>query len=217
MAIILDIETLADLRVPEEERGQGWQFGQCKHPKGEMDDTAKAWANTGLKPHLGLLWMIGVRHSEDEARKVHVFTAEDPLVSSKDAMEQLDEYLGWCANKWNASSLTPVVAHNAVFDCSWISKWALKYSMRNLYELIPHKKFAKPYEMFCTSEQFAGVDFRSRFSLRDTAKFLDLPEQKMEIGSVLDLYLNGKTEEAMDYCAQDVLTCEAIWKRLEWR
>ena len=180
-----------------------------------MDDTAREWSNQALKPHLGMLWMIGIRHHEDEPRKVHVFKAEDPLATSEDAMGRMDDYIAWAIRKWGGKH--PIVAHNAVFDVSWLSKWALKYGMRPLYGLLPHQKFAKPDTMYCTSEQFAGVDFRSRFSLRDTARFLDLPEQKIEIGSVLDLYLNGKHDEAMDYCAQDVLTCEAVWKRLTWR
>lgn len=210
MALIIDIETLPDLRVPEEERGEGWRSGP-------RDEVATKWDKTGVKPECGLLWMVGIRHSEDEARKVNVFVADDPLKTSEDVLFEVDNYIGESANQFGEHSLYPLVAHHAVFDLSWMSAWALKYRMRRLYDFIPNTKFPKRNQVFCTMKEFCGIDHRGYASLRNVATFLGLPEQKIEINSVLDYYLKGEVKECQTYCGQDVLTCEAIWKRLEWK
>jgi predicted PolB exonuclease-like 3'-5' exonuclease len=116
----------------------------------------------------------------------------------------MDEYVGsHTFIGWNIGS----------FDIVWLWRKAVKYDLRGLRNLFNRDR----YRGNCVDlMQIWASDYKNYNKMDDVAKFLGLPgkPEGMDGSKIYDLYLEGRMDDIVDYCLNDVSTVRDIYRRI---
>lgn len=97
------------------------------------------------------------------------------------------------------------VAHNGnEFDYPFLRHRAMKYGLKRLLSILPSGKYSDKH--IDTQVLFRGSQWKEHYSLDAICKFFGLEGKDGIDGSMVhDYYLNGKIDDIVDYCADDVV------------
>jgi hypothetical protein len=115
---------------------------------------------------------------------------------------------------------TTVVGHNvANFDLRFLTQRSIVRGIRP-HPVIARAAQAKPWEqekVYDTMLQWAGVG--GRISLDKLCKALSVPSPKGDLdgSKVWDYVRDGRIDEVLDYCMQDVAAVRSVWQRMTFQ
>jgi hypothetical protein len=99
------------------------------------------------------------------------------------------------------------------FDIPWLWRKAIQHNLPNVRNLFNRDRYRG--NAIDLMEVWAS-DFKNYNKMQDVAKYLGLPGKTDGIdGSMIyGLYLDGKMNEIIEYCKNDVSTAREIWRRI---
>ena len=213
--IFIDIETLPDqgegaralieseIKPPSQMKKQetidAWMSGQ-KPYEGVKDALVnEKYRKTSLNGDYGRIFCICI--DIDGIKKEFVNDDEKAL---------LCEFWQFISAKVKAQEKPFFVAHNADFDLTFLWKRSI---INNVHPLI--KRNARHgHDYFCTMQEWAG--YKQLISLNNLSSILGVGSKTDGIdgSKVYDYWLEGKHDEIIEYCHQDVDLVKSIFSRI---
>jgi len=102
------------------------------------------------------------------------------------------------------------------FDLKWLHRKAIKYQLEDLFQYIPKHKYSHQIEDI--SELWSPLDNREYVKMSKIAEFLGLDGKlgDMDGSQVHDYWQEGRIQEIIDYCKQDIETTRQIYKAINF-
>lgn len=198
----LDIETIpGDVRPePDSIKAPANYKDETKIRAYQEEHIEEAYRRQALDSMQGKLIALGLAVGEGEATVItgeesHILTVLHEIVG--DSYNPI-EWIGW-----NATS----------FDIPWLWRLSIKLQMPYVRNLFQRDK----YRGNCTDLMLVwGEDYRDRRSMDSVAKYLGLAgkPEGMDGSMVYDLYLEGRMDEIIAYCKNDVETLREIYRKI---
>jgi hypothetical protein len=173
--------------------------------KEEWGESAEAkrqelWAKESLNAIKGRIFCIGYAINDLPTDVVYDINEENMMIKFNEVVKTL--------------SFPIWIGHNlSDFDLLWLYLRALKYNLSVLKYRIPQD--GRNNMIFDTMKKFTGAAYwrDNRFSLNDVCTFLGVPAKTEMHGSqVFDYYKEGKIDEILKYCAEDVDAVRQVYK-----
>ena len=164
---------------------------------------AEAYGKSGLDSHRGRMLCLGIAVGDGPV-SVHY---DETLNEPKALLDPLHQAL-----VQNGGG--PLVGHNiAAFDVPWLWRTAVRIG-HPAARWIPYRKWGEG--LHDTMQMWSVTNPREYVSLDTIARFLGLPGKPEGItgASVWPMYQEGRHEEIRRYCAGDVETTRAIYRRI---
>lgn len=151
----------------------------------------------GLQPYESRIVCIVTKDLQRE--KLYSFQSEDEE-------EILEEFLQFYGRR----DFDCIIGYNILFDIRFIFARAL------LHQVDGRGFFRTDYEDLMAVMKQVGYRYSSNNSggLEDWIKLFFGEEKLMENGSVPEKYEQGKIDEIVEYCEQDVEVTAKLWKRV---
>lgn len=208
MHVYVDIETLPDLDMPDEERRAlvkvPANYRDEKKIAAYVDQHAEeAWRRTALDPMRGRVLCIGVAVGDADPVCIWEETEAETLASFWRGLERQRQ--------------VPIVAHNLLsFDGAYLAKRALKHHLPALARRMWCAKRWGDAMHVDTLTAWQGPDYRARGRLDDLAAFLGVDRSANPIhgSEVYDRWLSEDHDAIRAHVLDDVRTLREVHQRL---
>ena len=164
------------------------------------ENLTEIWEKTALQSLKAQIICIGYAIDDNPAECI--IGTEENIIKTFEEVVMQNPFLDW-------------VGQNILgFDLPFLHHRSMKYDCKSLRNVLPRDKF--PKNVYDTMVMFSGTDYQSRYSLKDIAEFLGLPNHKKEMNGnmVGKLYEEGKMNEIVEYCKQDVELERMVYYKL---
>ena len=165
----------------------------------------KIWRKTALNGSYGQIYCIGVAMEDKEPFVIQMNNEKEMLQC---LFTKINEAI---RERHCHHSSTVFIGHNIEWDLRFLYQRCVIQGVKPTVELI-HSKYSP--HVFDTMQQWSG--FGNYISLDELCQILNIPIPKQGIdgSQVWDFVQQGKGQEVIEYCCNDVIAAREAYKKL---